>query len=107
MSEQKKSINFTIVPDETRPVERQYANFCAISHTPFDFTLSFCEVEPLSERQFQDAPDGSTQVVRAPIKAKLVVPVNLIPGLVGALQENLRVYQEAYSNVTWTKDRVH
>lgn len=107
MTEPKKSINFTIIPDERDPQPRQYANFCAISHTPFDFTLTFCEMEPLSEGQFREAPDGSTQVVRAPVKVKIVVPVHLVPGLLNALQENLRLYQESYSNVGWSKDRVH
>ena len=46
--ETKKSINFTVVPDEGEPVERTYANFCAVSHTPFDFTLSFCEMGPIN-----------------------------------------------------------
>jgi hypothetical protein len=104
--ETKKSINFTIVPDEREPVPRQYANFCAVSHTPFDFTLSFCEIEPLSERQVMDAPEGTTFTVKAPVRVRLVVPVQLIPGLLAALQENLRIYQESYST-TEVKDRLH
>ena len=39
-----KQINFTIIPDESTESNRIYANFCAVSHTPFDFTLTFCEV---------------------------------------------------------------
>ena len=54
MSE-RKQINFTIVPDDRGDLERTYANFCAISHTPFDFTLAFCEVLPLSEKDIQAA----------------------------------------------------
>jgi hypothetical protein len=46
----RKQINFSIVPDEQPGEPRTYANFCSISHTPFDFTLTFCEVMPLSER---------------------------------------------------------
>ena len=46
---ERKQINFTIVPDETGDAPRIYANFCAIAHTPFDFTLTFCEVLPPSE----------------------------------------------------------
>ena len=105
--ESKKSINFTVVPDERTPVERSYANFCAVSHTPFDFTLSFCEMEPLSEREFADAAEGSTHVVKAPVKAKVVVPVQLIPALVAALQENMKVFRDSYSNVGWSKNKVH
>lgn len=105
--EPKKSINFTVIPDESEKAERIYANFCAVSHTPFDFTLSFCEMRPLSEQQFKNAPEGSTQVVRAGVKVKVVVPVQLIPALATALQENLRIYQDAYSNVGWGKKKVH
>ena len=55
----RKQINFTIVPDDTGGVPRIYANFCAISHTPFDFTLAFCEVLPLSDKDIQAAtPDA-------------------------------------------------
>ena len=105
--EKKKSINFTVVPDESEPVERVYANFCAVSHTPFDFTLSFCEMLPLSERDLMKAPEGSTQIVKAPVKLKVVVPANLIPALAAALNENLRIYQDAYSNIGWGKDQIH
>ena len=53
--DERKQINFTIVPDDKGDTPRVYANFCAISHTPFDFTLSFCEVLPLSESDIQQA----------------------------------------------------
>jgi hypothetical protein len=102
----KKSINFTIVPeepDEKGKAERVYANFCAVSHTPFDFTLTFCEVHPLSEKDIADAPEGSTKTIGAPVRAKLVIPVQLVTALAAALQENLKMYQESYSNVGWSK----
>ena len=38
--DERKQINFTIVPEESGDSPRTYANFCAISHTPFDFTLT-------------------------------------------------------------------
>ena len=43
----RKQINFTIVPDDDSRQPRTYANFCGVNHTPFDFTLTFCEVQPL------------------------------------------------------------
>src|SRR5436305_1703759 len=102
MSDQPKQINFTIVPDEEPgSAPRTYANFCSISHTPFDFTLTFCEVMPLSEKEIQNAE--KEHVVRAPVRAKIVVPVQFIPNLVAALQEHLRVYSESYNNVGWNK----
>jgi hypothetical protein len=91
-----KQINFTIVPDETSDVPRIYANFCAVNHTPFDFTLTFCEMAPLSERDVRAAE--SEHIVRAPIKSRIVVPVQVVANLVAALQEQLRIYSESAGN---------
>ena len=69
---QRKQINFTIVPDDQPGEPRTYANFCSIAHTPFDFTLTFCEVMPLSEKELREAE--ADHVVRAPVRARVVVP---------------------------------
>jgi hypothetical protein len=88
-----KQINFTIVPDDGGRGERTYANFCAISQTPFDCTLTFCEVLPLSEEEIRSlnaTSPGTDTVVRAPVRARVVVPFQVLPNLVAALQEQLR-----------------
>jgi hypothetical protein len=92
MSESKQ-INFTIVPDDTTDAPRTYANFCAVSHTPFDFTVTFCEMTPLSERDIRAAE--AEHIVRAPIKARVVLPVQVLPNLIAALQEQLRAYTDS------------
>jgi hypothetical protein len=102
---EKKQINFTIVPEEASSEPRTYANFCSIAHTPFDFTLTFCEVMPLSEKELQAAE--ADHVVRAPVRVRVVVPVQFVPTLVQALQEHMRVFSESYSNVGWSKEPVH
>ncbi|MGZ4780120.1 MAG: DUF3467 domain-containing protein [Thermoanaerobaculia bacterium] len=102
---QRKQINFTIVPDDQAGEPRTYANFCSIAHTPFDFTLTFCEVMPLSDKELREAEDN--HVVRAPVRARVVVPVQFVPNLVAALQEHMRVFSESYSNVGWSKGPVH
>ncbi|MGC4083804.1 MAG: DUF3467 domain-containing protein [Vicinamibacterales bacterium] len=92
MADQPKQINFTIVPaDDSSESPRTYSNFCSIAHTPFDFTLTFCEVMPLSDKEIRAAE--SEHVVRAPVRAKIVVPVQFIPNLISALQEHMRVYR--------------
>jgi hypothetical protein len=92
--EEKKAVNFTIVPDEDTTIARIYSNFCSIQNSPFDFTLTFCEMMPLGEREVHEAQN--THVVKAPVRARLVVPVQMVPGLIAALQENFRLYQESY-----------
>jgi uncharacterized protein DUF3467 len=97
----RKQINFTIVPDEQTGEPRIYANFCAVAHTPFDFTLTFCEVMPLSEQMVREAEKD--HLVKAPVRSRVVVPVQFVPNLIAALQEQMRVFSEAYSNVGWSK----
>src|SRR5205814_3658712 len=101
MPDQPKQINFTIVPDETATTPRTYSNFCSIAHTPFDFTLTFCEVMPLTDREIKEAE--SEHIVRAPVRTRIVVPVQFVPNLIAALQEHWRVFTESYSNVGWNK----
>ena len=96
MTNPAKHINFTIVPEDPADPERgrrQYANFCAVAHTPFDMTLTFCDVRPLSERDIRAAEQ--TQTVQAPLVARVAVPFAVVPGLIAALQEQLRSFQEA------------
>jgi hypothetical protein len=95
MAEDKKaSVNFTVVPEEASDVPRVYSNFCAIQNSPLDFTLTFCEMLPPSEKQLREAQ--SSHVVKAPVRARLVVPVQMVPGLIAALQDNFRGYQESF-----------
>src|SRR5262245_33992031 len=101
----RKQINFTIVPDDTGTEPRVYANFCSISHTPFDFSLTFCEVLPLSEKDIKEAE--TEQIVRAPVRTKVVIPLQVVPTLIAALQEHMRVYSESYQAPTWPKGPVH
>ena len=105
MSE-RKQVNFTIVPDEKGDEPRTYANFCAVAHTPFDFTLTFCEVMPLTEKDVQNASDN--HAVKAQVRARMVVPVQFIPSLVAALQEHMRVYAESTAgSPEWNKGPIH
>ena len=107
MPDQPKQINFTIMPADDGPdaqATRTYSNFCSIAHTPFDFTLTFCEVMPLSEREIQAAE--AEHVVRAPVRAKIVVPLQVVPNLIAALQEHMRVFSES-TGASWDKGPVH
>jgi hypothetical protein len=94
MDDERRSVNFTVVPEEETTVPRIYSNFCSIQNSPFDFTLTFCEMLPLSERELRAAQDS--HVVHAPVRARMVVPIQMVPGLIAALQENHRLYQESF-----------
>jgi len=106
-----KQINFTIVPEDPEDqarARREYANFCAVAHTPFDLTLTFCDVRPLSERDIKSAE--VTQTVRAPVVARIALPFGVVPGLVAALQEQLKAVHDAQSAPEpgpWPKGPLH
>jgi len=60
---------------------------------------------PLSEKELREAE--SEHVVRAPVRSRVVVPVQFVPNLIAALQEHMRVFSETYTNVGWSKGPVH
>lgn len=92
MADETRAINFTIVPDDRGAPDRVYANFCAIAQTPFDVTLSFCEVLPLADDQIRQLNESPNREVRvpAPVRARIVLPFQVVHTLVAALQEHLR-----------------
>jgi hypothetical protein len=105
-----KQINFTIVPEEPEDqarARREYANFCAVAHTPFDLTLTFCDVRPLSDRDVKSAE--VTQTVHAPVVARIALPFAVVPGLIAALQEQMRAVQEAQAqnSPNWPRGPLH
>ncbi|RPJ75657.1 MAG: DUF3467 domain-containing protein [Acidobacteria bacterium] len=102
---ESKQINFTIVPENPEASPRVYSNFCAIAHTPFDLTLTFCEVLPLSESDLREAESEHT--VHAPVRANIVVPLPMVPNLIAALQEQIRVFSEQTPGTEWGKGPVH
>jgi len=102
---ERKQINFTIVPDDASSEPRTYANFCSISHTPFDFTLTFCEVLPPTEKAVREA--ATERVLKAPVRAQIVVPMGFVPTLINALQEHLRACSEPGGGQGWGKPAVH
>jgi len=104
-----KQINFTIVPDEPGPAGkgvRTYANFCAIAHSPFDLTITFCDVQPLTAEDIRHAE--ATETVRAPIVARIAVPFTVVPGIINALTEHMRAMQAQTapeSSPSWGPDK--
>ena len=107
MSLPTKQLSFTIVPDEASDPSRAYANFCAVGHTPFDMTLTFCDVRPLSEKDIRSAEENQT--VKAPVVSRIALPFSVIPGLINALQEQMKAMQDAQAQQAqgWPSGPLH
>lgn len=75
------------LPDELKP--GTYANFLVVSHSPHEFTLDFCQLQPGGEP--------------GQVEAQVVSRVRIAPTLVGkvlqALNTNLNGYEEKWGPV--------
>jgi hypothetical protein len=59
---------------------------------------------PLSEKDVQQAQ--AEHVVRAPVRARIAVPLQVVPNLIAALQEHMRIYSES-TGASWDKGPIH
>jgi hypothetical protein len=83
------------MPNEERPVQiiadhsisspRIYSNYVQVSVSPLDCTLTFCDViGPQSEEEALKMQKTGT--LPAPVRAVLVIPTQIVEGLIQALQ---------------------
>jgi hypothetical protein len=74
-----------IVADGTMTSPRVYSNFVQVSMTPLDCTLTFCDViGPQTEEEALRVQ--KTGLMPSPVKAILVIPNQIVDGLIQALQ---------------------
>src|SRR5262245_41024527 len=74
-----------IVADHSLQSPRIYSNFVQVSMTPLDCTLTFCDgVGPQSEEEALRVQTSG--VLPSPVKAVLVIPNQVVEGLILALQ---------------------
>ena len=90
----KKALKVAIVPVEDEPVERIYSNYVVIRHSPYDFSLEFCELLPSDERSTKIME--KTGKVEAHVRTKIVLPTRVIPSLIQALDGNYKKYEKQF-----------
>ncbi len=74
-----------IIPDPNLTSTRMYANYVQVSASPIDCTLTFCDViGPQSEEEALRIQKTGCQ--QAPIKVVVVIPTQIVDGLIQALQ---------------------
>ncbi len=74
-----------IIADHTITSSRIYANYVQVSISPIDCTLTFCDVTgPQSEEEALKMQ--KTGCLPAPVKVVLVIPTQIVDGLIQALQ---------------------
>jgi siroheme synthase len=74
-----------IIPDPSAKSSRVYANYVQVSLTPIDCTLTFCDVTgPQSEEEALRMQKSGT--LPAPVVVVMVIPTQVVDGLIQALQ---------------------
>ena len=93
-------IEVHLVPDPKLelPYPRLYSNHISIHSSPFDFTLRFCDALPVYEMP-KNLQRGILEV-KVPIVAEIIVPLEVFPSLINAMQEHLQKHQEALNKLS-------
>lgn len=79
-------------PEYLRPI---YANYVNVNHTPWDFRLTFGVLKsPMPGTEVDQAQQAGA--VEPEAVADLILPANLMHGLIGALQQGFDRYIEQY-----------
>jgi Protein of unknown function (DUF3467) len=75
-----------------------YVNFFSVTHSPYDFSISVLRApSQLTEEQKQSARSGKPVLVEPSFQ--LVIPPRLIKGIIKALTEQCRRYEEQYGKI--------
>ena len=90
-----KRITLQVVPKKTENTKRAYSNYVQVTHTPHDFTLSFCEVSAIRDDEKEEI--AKSKKAYAPIHAEMVLPVSLIEPLIKAIQSNYEIFKKTKS----------
>ncbi len=85
-------VELKLKADDSMPVKRQYSNYVEVAHSPYDFTLRFCDVGPVGNVA-ELAAKGGEHIV--PVVSEIAIPFQIVPGLIQALQNQLAQHQKA------------
>ena len=76
-----------IVPDDAKHGE--YANFLVVSHSPHEFTLDFCQLQP----------SGEPGKVNAEVVSRVRIAPTMVGRVLNALNTNLSNYEDRFGQV--------
>lgn len=96
-----KTITPKFVVDPTQSSNRVYSNYVNVNHTGLDFTLSFLDIAPPNPEQVKMAEQGKE--IPAPLQCAVVVPNELVPSLIRALQEQYDKYKKTSDGKSETR----
>lgn len=97
---QKKGIEITPKPTVGLPATRIYSNFVEVIHSPYDFTLRFCDATPIYNIEEVEQNDG---VHKIPIATEVTIPFDVVKPLINALQDQYKKYKKITDKISGKK----
>ncbi len=85
--------NFRIKANRKTKCPSVYANFCEATHSPFDITLTFCNLSEVQPEDVVESEDGGPTVFAEP-HTRVTVPVRMVPALIKILTLQMRALEE-------------
>lgn len=92
--ETKKGINIdeNLLPSLPSKTGRLYSNLMFASHSPYDFTIYFCEAPPVTS--LNEFKKGDKFMI--PTVAEIVIPLEVISNLIKTLEMDREKYMAEY-----------
>lgn len=87
-----KGLVVKLMPNENLDTNREYANYVAVSQTPYDFSLKFCDATPLHLTKEQIKNNNLEHQI--PVVAEIAIPLKIVPGLISALKTEWNIYKK-------------
>ncbi len=72
-----------------------YANFCEVTHSPFDLTLTFCSLTGIQPEDLSHTDATGEPVVHADPKTRVTLPFRIVPALIKMLETQLHAVEQA------------
>ncbi len=88
MDDQPQNLQVNVPPEQ---VAGQYANLVGVWHTPHEFAIDFCIIQPFTGH----GPD----TVAAQVVSRVRIPPTIVFDLLRALNEDLGEYETAYGEI--------
>lgn len=87
-----KGLVVNLMPNEDLDINREYANYVAVSQTPYDFSLKFCDATPLHVAKEQIKNNSVEHQI--PVVAEIAIPFQVVPALINALKSQWNIYKK-------------
>ena len=92
-----KGILVELVPVKSEKTIETYCNYINVAHSPWDFSMACGLFTP--HRGSIPKSLVEKKMVEVPIELEIKVPVNLVPALIRALEDQKSKYEESFGPI--------